>query len=62
MGIRGYPQVRLIAEDKGLEEIYSGDLKENQIREWVEDALESNLVELTPQKFTKDGAINLLLL
>lgn len=57
LGVRGYPQVRLIAENKKLEEIYNGELKENPIREWVEDALESNLVELTPQTFAKDGAL-----
>jgi thioredoxin-like negative regulator of GroEL len=57
MEIRGYPQVRLIWPSKKIEEIYNGDLKEDPIKEWVEDALDSLLVELTPATYAKDGTM-----
>ena len=53
LGIRGYPQVRLIAAAKKIEEVYNGELKEGPIRGWVEDVIDSGLVELDEEGFAQ---------
>jgi protein disulfide-isomerase-like protein len=49
--IHGYPQVRILFADKDTAEVYNGELKEEPIRGWIEDALENTIVEITAENF-----------